>query len=149
MRPIVASALLIAVGLGRAGAQEPPPSVTIVHATPKAVADAMGEIMKPQKFKVVKASKKRIVLSQDRGNVAQATGTVVKVRLEMGFRLDSLADSLKVTATDETFYADAGPMGEQQREQKVDKDRQNFMTLLERVKAKLGTPPTDSAAAKP
>ena len=40
-------------------------------------------------------------------------------------------------------------MGEQRREQDIDKDRQSFLTLLGQVKTKLEAAPADSASTKP
>jgi hypothetical protein len=130
--------------------QAPPPSVMLAHVTSKEVAQAMGDILKPQKFKVKKASKSRIVLSQDRGNVAQATGEVMKVRLEMEFAVEEAGDSLKVTATGETYYADRGTFGEQSRSVDVNKERDSFENLFSAVKQKLNgagaAAATDSSA---
>jgi hypothetical protein len=130
--------------------QAPPPSVMLAHVTSKEVAQAMGEILKPQKFKVKKASKGRIVLSQDRGNVAQATGEVMKVRLEMEFAVEEVGDSLKITATGETYYADRGAFGEQSRSVDVNKERDSFENLFSAVKQKLNgagaAAATDSSA---
>jgi hypothetical protein len=128
-------------------AQAPPPSIMLGHTTSKEVAKAMGEVLKEQKFKVTKASKGRIVLTQKRGNVAQATGEVMKVRLEMGFAVEDVGDSLKVTVTDETYYADRGPLGEQQRSVEIDKEHDKFMNLFQAVKARLDSTaaPADSA----
>lgn len=129
--------------------QAPPPSIMLGHTTSKEVARAMGEVLKDQKFKVTKASKGRIVLTQNRGNVAQATGEVMKVRLEMGFAVEEVGDSLKVTATDETYYADRGTFGEQSRQVELDKERESFTNLLQAVKARLDSTavPADSAKA--
>ncbi len=126
--------------------QGPPPSVMIAHTTPKAIGAAMLEVLQPQKFKVAKASKGRIVLSQNRGNVAQATGEVMRVRLEMVFAVEQVGDSLKITATSETYYADRGPMGEQARSVDVNKERQNFELLLNATKERIEhSSPADSA----
>lgn len=127
--------------------QAPAPSIMLAHTTSKEVARVMGEVLKDQKFKVTKASKGRIVLTQKRGNVAQATGEVMKVRLEMGFAVEEVGDSLKVTATDETYYADRGTFGEQKRSVEIDKERGNFMNLFQAVKARLDSTsaPADSA----
>lgn len=128
--------------------QAPPPSVMLAHVTSREVALAMGEILKPQKFKVKKVSKGRIVLSQNRGNVAQATGEVMKVRLEMGFAVEEVGDSLRITATDETYYADRGTFGEQSRTVEVNKERDSFENLFKAVKEKLAGAgaPRDSSA---
>jgi hypothetical protein len=117
--------------------QAPPPSVMLAHVTSKDVARAMGEVLKDQKFKVTKASKGRIVLSQNRGNVAQATGEVMKVRLEMGFAVEEVGDSIRVTAKDETYYADRGTFGEQSRSVDVNKERESFESLFKAVREKL------------
>jgi hypothetical protein len=79
--------------------------------------------------------------------VAQATGEVMKVRLEMGFAVEEVGDSLKVTATDETYYADRGPLGEQSRSVELDKERESFTNLLQAVKARMDSTavPADSA----
>lgn len=124
--------------------QAPPPSVVIAHATPKNVVAAMGEILKPQKFKVTKASKGRIIVSQNRGNVAQATGEVMRVRLEMGFAVEQVGDSLRVTATDEAYYADRGTFGEQKRSVDVNKERESFENLLRMVKARVDSMSADT-----
>jgi hypothetical protein len=81
--------------------------------------------------------------------VAQATGEVMKVRLEMGFAVEEVGDSLKVTATDETYYADRGTFGEQSRQVELDKERESFTNLLQAVKARLDSTavPADSAKA--
>lgn len=130
--------------------QAPPPSVMLAHVTSKDVATAMGEVLKDQKFKVTKASKGRIVLSQNRGNVAQATGEVMKVRLEMGFAVEEVGDSLRVTAKDETYYAERGTFGEQSRSVDVNAERESFESLFKAVKEKLNgagaAEATDSSA---
>ncbi len=127
--------------------QGPPPSVTLAHVTPKDVASAMGEILKPQKFKVKKVSKGRIVLTQDRGRVPQATGEIMRVRLEMGFAVEEVGDSLKVTATDETYYADRGTFGEQSRSVDPGTERESFDNLFKAVQEKLaGAPAADSTS---
>ncbi len=117
----------------------------LAHVTSREVAQAMGEILKPQKFKVKKASKGRIVLSQDRGNVAQATGEVMKVRLEMEFAVEEVGDSLKITATGETYYADRGTFGEQSRSVDVNKERDSFENLFKAVRQKLNGAGTAAA----
>jgi len=145
-----ATAVLLSVvfhPVGLLGQHAPPPSVVIAHATPKAVASAMGEILKPQKFKVTKAGSGRIVVSQKRGDVAQATGEILKVRLEMGFALEPVGDSLRVTATDETYYADRGTFGEQKRSVEVEKERESFENLLRMVKARVDSMTADTTGA--
>ena len=115
--------------------QAPPPSLVVTHVTHKDIAKAMGDILKPQKFKVLRASKGQIVISQDRGGVPQATGGVMRVRLEMVFALETKGDSIRVTPVEEAYYG--GGAAELKRTVELDKDRQNFETLFKAVHERL------------
>ncbi|HET8633812.1 MAG TPA: hypothetical protein VFL88_06665 [Gemmatimonadales bacterium] len=125
--------------------QTPPPSVVIAHTTHKQIAKAMGDVLKPQKFKVHRASKGQIVLSQDRGSVAQATGQVMHVRLEMVFALETMGDSIRVTPVEEAYYGGGG--AELKRTVPIDKDRDSFENLLRMVKARVDSISAHSAGA--
>jgi flavin-binding protein dodecin len=117
--------------------QESRPSVIIAGTTPKAIGEAMRDALAEQKFKLGSAGKKRIVLVQPRGNVAQSTGEIMRVRLEVGFGIEALAEGLRVTLADETLIAERGVGTEQRRPQDLDRNRQSYQNLLDQVKAVL------------
>jgi hypothetical protein len=123
----------------------PPPSVVIAHTTHKDIAKAMGDILKPQKFKVLRVNKGQIVLSQDRGGVAQATGEVMRVRLEMVFALENVDDSIRVTPVEEAYYG--GGAAELKRTVELDKERESFENLLRMVKARVDSMTADTTGA--
>jgi hypothetical protein len=64
----------------------------------------------------------------------------------MGFAVEEVGDSLKVTATDETYYADRGTFGEQSRSVDVNKERDSFENLFSAVKQKLNGAAATGAA---
>jgi hypothetical protein len=74
---------------------------------------------------------------QPRGNVAQSTGEIMRVRLEVGFGIEALAEGLRVTLADETLIAERGVGMEQRRPQDLDRNRQSYQNLLDQVKAVL------------
>jgi hypothetical protein len=137
MRWVALAATLFAVFSAELLAQEPPASVVIAQSTPKAIGEAMRDDLKDQKFKLAAARKQRIVLSQSRGNVAQATGEVLRVRLEVGFTVEELPEGHRVTVADETLIAERGAAFEQRRPQDLARNRQAYQGLLDRVKATL------------
>lgn len=120
--------------------QEARPSVVIAGSTPKAIGEAMRDALAEQKFKLGSAGKKRIVLVQPRGNVAQATGEIMRVRLEVGFTVEAIAEGLRVTLADETLIAERGVGMEQRRPQDLDRNRQSYQNLLDQVKVTLESP---------
>jgi hypothetical protein len=115
----------------------------VSHSTPKLIAKAMGDILKAQKFKVTRVSKSQIVLSQDRGSVAQATGGVMRVRLEMTFAVQTIGDSVRVWPVKEAYYG--GGSAELERTVELDKEHDNFVHLFQAVKARLDSAAADSA----
>lgn len=147
MRHATAGLFIVLVSASAAlhAQQAPPPSVTIAHTTHKQIAKAMGDILKPQKFKVHRASKGQIVLSQDRGGVAQATGEVLRVRLEMVFALEAVGDSIRVTPVEEAYYG--GGAAELKRTVPLDKERDSFENLLRMVKARVDSVTADTTSA--
>src|SRR5687767_11401933 len=77
------------------GQAEPPPRVVIAGGTAKAAGESLKRLLAEQNFKV-SASDRRIVLTQDRGRVPQATGEALRVRLEVGIDVVRRADSLEL-----------------------------------------------------
>ena len=120
-------------------AQEPRPSVVIAQVTPKAIGEAMRNALKSQNFKLWSAGKKRIVLVQPRGNVAQTTGEVIQVRLEVGFTVEEVPEGHRVTLADETLIGERSIGTEQRRPQDLERNRQSYQNLLDQVKAALET----------
>ena len=137
---------LLALTLNPSWAQvEPAPSVTIAGANAKAAGEVLKRILAAQKFKV-SATDHRILRTQDRGRVPQATGEVLRVRLEVGIRVDKRPDSLQLTIADETLIAERTPGLEQRRPQNFDRNRASYQKLLTLVKVELeGGAPRDSA----
>jgi len=118
-------------------AQEPQPSVIIAHTTPKAIGEAMRDALKAQNFKLWSNGKKRIVLVQPRGNIAQATGEIIRVRLEVGFTVEEVPEGHRVTVADETLIGERSIGMEQRRPQDLERNRQSYQNLLNQVKATL------------
>jgi hypothetical protein len=136
-RSVLLGALLFAMLPGSAGAQgEGPASVTVAGATPKAVGEVLKRELASQKFKVG-VSDRRILLTQDRGRVPQATGDIVRVRLEVGIRVDKSPEGLMLTVVDETLIGDRGAGLEQRRTLSPERNRTTYLNLLTRVKAEL------------
>ena len=149
MRP-AALALILTLSPALILAQEPRPTVVIAHATPKAIGEAMRDVLKEQKFRLGSASKKRIVLIQSRGNIAQSTGEIMRVRLEVGFVVEELPQGHRVTLADETLIAERSAGMEQRRPQDLDRNRQSYQKLLDQAKAALepaAAPDTAGAGA--
>ena len=140
------AATLFSIFAAELPAQERSASVVIAHSTPKAIGEAMRDALDDQKLKLAGARKQRIVLSQPRGNIAQATGEVLRVRLEVGFTVEELPEGHRVTVADETLIAERGAAFEQRRPQDLARNREAYQALLDRVKAMLEEPgPADSA----
>lgn len=144
-RPLLA-ALTIALLPATLAAQEPRPSVVIANSTPKAIGEAMRDALEDQKFKLSSARKGRIVLSQARGNIAQATGEIMRVRLEVGFAVEEVPGGHRVTVADETLIAERGVGTEQRRPQDLERNRQAYQNLLNQVKAAIETPAAADSA---
>ena len=135
--PLAVSVLLLGLLPGVGAAQfESPPSVTIAGATPKTVGEVLKRVLADQKFKVG-VSDRRIMLTQDRGRVPQATGEVLRIRLEVAIRLDKVTDSLMLTMVDETLIGERGAGLEQRRTLDPAGNRTTYVNLLNRVKAEL------------
>ena len=135
--PLGVSVLLLGLLPGVGAAQlESRPSVTIAGATPKAAGEVLKRVLADQKFKVG-VSDRRIVLTQDRGRVPQATGEIMRVRLEVTIRLDKVTDSLMLTMVDETLIGERGAGLEQRRTLDPARNRTTYVNLLNRVKADL------------
>ncbi len=148
MRLCAAVRLLLVLGaVPSLAAQDDHASVTVSHATPKAIADVMGEILKPQKFKVASVNRKRITITQPRGSVAQSTGEIVRVRLDVDFTLAEQGDSTRITVASETLVGE-GPSFEQRRPQDPSRNNASYQNLLTQVKARLEAP-ADSTHADP
>ena len=151
---VLLGALLLATLTSTLRAQaESPASVTIAGATPKAAGEVLKRELASQKFKVG-VSDRRITLTQDRGRVPQATGEIVRVRLEVGIRVDKSPTGLTLTVVDETLIGDRGAGLEQRRTLTPDRNRASYQDLLNRVKAELeggarpdSTPRPDSVPA--
>lgn len=151
---VLLGALLLATLTSTLRAQaESPASVTIAGATPKAAGEVLKRELASQKFKVG-VSDRRITLTQDRGRVPQATGEIVRVRLEVGIRVDKSPAGLTLTVVDETLIGDRGAGLEQRRTLTPDRNRASYQDLLDRVKAELeggaspdSTPRPDSVPA--
>ena len=126
--------------------QEPQPSVIIAQATPKAIGEALRDALKAQNFKLWSNGKKRIVLVQPRGNIAQSTGEIIRVRLEVGFTVEEVPEGHRVTVADETLIGERSIGMEQRRPQDLERNRQSYQNLLNQVKAALEPcPAADSA----
>jgi hypothetical protein len=148
-RTVLLGALLLGTLTATAGAQaESPASVTIAGATPKAAGEVLKRELASQKFKVG-VSDRRITLTQDRGRVPQATGDIVRVRLEVGIRVDKSPAGLTLTVVDETLIGDRGAGLEQRRTLTPDRNRASYQDLLKRVKAELEGGASRDSAPRP
>ena len=133
----VALALVLTLSPVLLVAQEPRPTVVIPQTTPKAIGEAMRDVLKEQKFRLGSANKKRIVLIQSRGNIPQSTGEIMRVRLEVGFAVEEVPEGHRVTLADETLIAERSAGMEQRRPQDLDRNRQSYQRLLDQAKAAL------------
>ena len=133
----VCAALMLSTLVLPLRAQEPQPSVIIAQATPKAIGEALRDALKAQNFKLWSNGKKRIVLVQPRGNIAQATGEIIRVRLEVGFTVEEVPGGHRVTVADETLIGERSVGMEQRRPQDLERNRQSYQNLLNQVKAAL------------
>ena len=127
-------------------AQEPRPTVVIAQATPKAIGEALRDALKAQNFKLWSNGKKRIVLVQPRGDIAQSTGEIIRVRLEVGFTVEEVPEGHRVTLADETLIGERSIGMEQRRPQDLERNRQSYQNLLNQLKAALEPHPAADSA---
>jgi hypothetical protein len=112
-------------------------NVVIRNATPDSVVAVLKADLVPQGFKFVNADKNNALFTLDRGMVAQRTGGMVHVRLELHAHFKQQSDGLQVNLYEEVVGETGTAGSEFRRPVENQRERDNLQHLLDGEKARI------------